>query len=76
MAPSEVLNEFLDFERGLMKNMGWDIETVESQPYFLLVEVMSEKRKNENPNNDVGQMNLGDFIRTGGIASIFQKGGK
>lgn len=56
--------------------MGWDLETVESQPYFLLVEIMSEHRKADNPNNNVGQLNLGDFIRTGGIASIFEKGGK
>lgn len=56
--------------------MGWDVNTVENQPYFLTAEMMSNERETSNPNNQVGQMNLGDFIRTGGIASIFEKGGK
>lgn len=60
----------------LMSEMGWDLETVEDQQYFVLAEIISEKRKEINPNNEVGQLSLTDFIRSGGISSIYEKGGK
>ena len=58
-----------------MKQTGWDLETVESQPFFVLAEILDDERESDNPNNDVGQMSLVDFIKTGGVSSILEKGG-
>lgn len=58
-----------------MQETGWDLETVESQPFFVLAEILDDKREFNNPNNSVGPMSLADFIKTGGVSSILEKGG-
>ncbi|WP_155832115.1 MULTISPECIES: hypothetical protein [Companilactobacillus] len=52
------------------------METIESQPFFVLSEILNDKRELHNPNNDVGPLSLTDFIQSGGISSIYEKGGK
>ncbi|KRK78755.1 hypothetical protein FD03_GL002533 [Companilactobacillus nodensis DSM 19682 = JCM 14932 = NBRC 107160] len=59
-----------------MQETGWDLETIESQPFFVLSEILNDKRELHNPNNDVGPLSLTDFIQSGGISSIYEKGGK
>lgn len=59
-------NDFLDFEKRLLNDSQWDLATIESQPFYVLMELYAP-REDGNLNKTNTKQSMTSFIENGGI---------